>query len=94
MMGGLGSILISCLVFFLIISFLPYLIWLFIILAIVSAIFRIFRNNKIRKMNEQYYQDYHQNEQQDNNNYTYQNTTKSNVDSDVIDVEFTQSDDE
>lgn len=87
-MNAIISIIISCVIFFLIITMLPYLIWLFIIFAIVAAIFNIYRGYKIRKMNEQYYQDYHQEEP--SSGYTYTNQNKSSVDSDVIDVEFTE----
>lgn len=93
-MYDIFSLLIGICIFFLVITLLPYLIWLFIILWIVFAIWRFFRLRKIRRQQENFYQNVYQ----DDNRYDSYSSggfeTKTTIDPDVIDVEFTEKDED
>ncbi len=92
-MEDIKAIILTVLGILLVIALLPYLFWLAIILAVVIIIVVIYSRYKINK----YTRDFEQ-QTQDFNAYqdTYQdpNMNQRPHDDDVIDVEYTQQEDD
>ena len=75
--------ILGCIIF---ITLLPTLFWLFLILMFISFLFTIYNRYK--------YKQYQQNQSENTMYQSTQTSTNGNVKADVIDVEYTESEEE
>lgn len=90
-MQNLGSLLLTLIGIILFIWLLPTLLWIVLIIAIVVLVYVNIQKAKYRK----YMNDMEDAAQEFEEKYTstYESRRSSSIDSDVIDVEYTESED-
>ncbi|MEG0264881.1 MAG: hypothetical protein RSC93_12530 [Erysipelotrichaceae bacterium] len=90
-MNSLIGLFVGMIIFMVIINLLPYLLPFFLIIWVVTMIFNVVRQVKMRKAQEQYYRN--NQTQDDGTSYTNSESSNNSVNPDVIDVEYTEKED-